>query len=303
MAAGEPFEFTADDGTRLRGTVTRPTSTDPAPAALLLSGAGPLDRDSNMPGQLLNVSSALAAALAERGVASLRYDKRGVGESEGEYLTTSFERETGDASAALSALGDAQGVDPERLVLVGHSVGATIAIRLAARTDRVVGLVLLSAACRSGAEVMEEQTRRIAGSLRGPSRLLSRPFQWKQAQVRNRLLRSTKDVVRVGRERLAARWFREFMAFDPAPDLQGISCPVLAITGDSDLQVDADDVARIGRLVPGPFTGYTPGALTHVLREHVGPPSLGSYPAQLKQPVDARLVEQVVAWTAARALE
>jgi hypothetical protein len=75
---------------------------------------------------------------------------------------------------------------------------------------------------------------------------------------------------------------------------------VLAITGEKDLQVEAADVAEIGRLVGGPFTGSTPANLTHVLRTDDGPPSLAGYRAQLEKPIDAGLVEQVVAWSAAR---
>ncbi len=107
----EAFEFAAEDGTRLVGTLTRADTAGPSPAALLLNGSGPLDRDSNMPGQALDVAKTLAEGLAARGVASLRYDKRGVGESSGEYLTTGFGQEASDASRALSALRAAPAVD------------------------------------------------------------------------------------------------------------------------------------------------------------------------------------------------
>ena len=300
MAADEPFEFAAADGTRLRGTLTFPAAGRPAPAALLLNGSGPLDRDSNMPGQQLDVANALAAALADHGVASLRFDKRGVGESEGDYLTMGFEEETADARAGLEAVRAQPGVDAERVVVIGHSVGATIAMRLASADRRLAGIVLLAGPSRPGAEVMERQSERIAESFSGVSRLFSRPFLWNQRRTRRRLLASTGDVVRVGPQKMPARWFREFMAFDPSADLKRIECPVLAITGEKDLQVEPADVAEIGRLVGGPFTGSTPANLTHVLRTDDGPPSLAGYRAQLEKPIDATLVEQVVAWSAAR---
>ena len=172
--SSDRLELAADDGARLVGTVTFPDVVDQVPAALLVNGSGPLDRDSNMPGQALDVASSLADSLAARGVASLRFDKRGVGESEGEYLTTSFDRETDDAAAALVALRDIAGVDPERITIVGHSVGATIAIRLAARYEWLAGVVLLAAATTPGVEVMRIQSERIAGSLRGLQRLGAR---------------------------------------------------------------------------------------------------------------------------------
>jgi uncharacterized protein len=293
----EALEFTADDGTRLHGTLTMPGSSDAVPAALLLSGSGPLDRDSNMPGQVLNVGSALASALATHGVASLRFDKRGVGRSSGDYLTTGFERETRDAGAALAALRRGSGIDVGRMTVIGHSVGATIAMRLASRNQWLAGVVLLSATIQSGAEVMRWQSERIAASLRWPSRLFRGRFLRRQEHVRQLLVASTEETVRIGRTELPARWFREHMAYDPTTDLRAIRCPVLAITGRKDVQVDPDDVARIGEQVGAGFSGETPETVTHLLRRHPGPPGLAAYRAQLKQPVDPELLERVAAWT------
>ena len=132
MSCGVVIEFSADDGTRLAGTLTLPSVPGPVAGALLLNGSGPLDRDSNMPQQRLDVAAALAAALAAHGVASLRFDKRGVGASGGEYLSAGFNREAADAAAALATLRGSPSIDPKRVAVAGHSVGATIAIRLAA---------------------------------------------------------------------------------------------------------------------------------------------------------------------------
>ncbi len=95
--ATERLVVTTDDDVELVGELTSPESAGSHPAALILSGSGPLDRDSNMPEQKLDIANALASALAARGVASLRYDKRGVGESGGDYLVTGFDQETSDA--------------------------------------------------------------------------------------------------------------------------------------------------------------------------------------------------------------
>ena len=118
---------------RLSGTLCVPDDERPHPAALLLSGSGPLDRDSNMPGQRLDVSKSLAEGLAARGVASLRYDKRGVGASSGDYLAATFSDETEDASNALNTLRGRPETNGQAAV-IGHSVGATIAMRLAPRS-------------------------------------------------------------------------------------------------------------------------------------------------------------------------
>ena len=294
------LELTAHDGTPLDGTLTMSGTSDLVPAALLLSGSGPLDRDSNMPGQALNVGSAFAAALASHGVGSLRFDKRGVGRSSGDYLTTGFEQETHDAAAALDELRRRSGIDTRRVTVIGHSVGATIAMRLASENGWLAGAVLLSGAVHPGVDVMRWQSEQIAATLRWPSRLFAGRFVRGQEQVRHRLLGSTEDVERIRRTELPARWFREYMAYDPTADLRAIRCPVLAITGQKDVQVDPDDVERIGALVEGEFSGHTPEELTHLLRMHPGPPGLGTYRAQLKRPVDPDLLERVAIWTKAR---
>ena len=71
------------------------------------------------------------------------------------------------------------------------------------------------------------------------------------------MLKASKpDVIRVGGVRANARWWREFLGYDPAPDYARIAAPVLAITGGHDMQVPPDDVAAIGHLVQGPFDGH-----------------------------------------------
>jgi uncharacterized protein len=272
------FTFVAADGSTLAGTLVTPPGA--TAAALILNGSGPIDRDSNMPGQTLDIARALADALAARGIAVLRYDKRGIGESGGEYLATGFDDETRDAAAAFEVLA---GIAP--VTVIGHSVGATIAIRLAT-AGRAAGVVLLAAATQPGAVVMERQTKRIAMTMRGLQRPLRGWFVRRQAAIRRDLLESS-----AGRLELPARWFREYMPYDPVPDLRAIRCPVLAVTGANDVQVDPGDVARIGELVSGPFTGHTPEGLTHVLRR--GPAGLGGYAAQLERPVDPELLDLV----------
>ena len=303
MAAGSrqlgesrDVEFPTRDGTRLAGAFVVPGRPVPGPAALILNGSGPLDRDSNMPGQRLDVASAIATALGTRGIASLRFDKRGVGASGGDFLRTDFETETSDAGTALAWLRGRPEVDGARVALIGHSVGATVAVRLASDNEAVAGVVLLAAAARPGEEVMRLQSDRIAASLTGVQRLGARWFLRRQERARRKLLESRDDIVRIGR-RLPARWFREYMRYDPAIDLSTVRCPVLAITGSNDVQVDPGDVDRIGELVLGPFAGLKPEGLTHVFRTHPRA-GLSSYSAQLAGPVDSDLLVTIGAWLA-----
>ncbi len=285
----------------LAGTLTRPDRDGRHPAALIVNGSGPLDRDSAMPGTALGVGPALAAALAGHGCVVLRYDKRGVGASGGDYLGTGFHDECRDAAAALAALRDHPAVDPERVFAVGHSTGAVVAAGLVRAAAPPAGYVLLACAARPGEQVMAWQSDRIAATLPRPLRPFGPLLVRRQARERDRVRASTADRHdRMPASRLTDRWLREYMAHDPCPDLAGIDRPVLAITGGKDVQVDPADVARIGGLVTGPFDGEVPAGLTHLLREDAGPAGLWRYRGQLRRPVDGWVLERVAAWARVR---
>jgi uncharacterized protein len=288
-------------GARLAGALTRPDGDGRHAAALLINGSGPIDRDSAMTGMALGLGRALAVALADHGCVLLRYDKRGVGASGGDYLSTGFHDECGDAAAALAALRAHPAVDPERVFVVGHSTGAVLAANLVRATAPPAGYVLLAGAAQPGETVMAWQSDRIATTLPRPLRPLGPVLVRRQARARDRVRGSTADRHdRMPRSRLTDRWLREYMAYDPGPDLAAIDRPVLAITGSKDIQVDPADVARIGRLVTGPFDGEVPTDLTHLLRRDPGPPGLWRYRSQLTRPIDGWVNERIVAWARAR---
>ncbi|MCI4062868.1 alpha/beta hydrolase [Micromonospora sp. R77] len=289
---------------RLAGTLTVPDGGGPHPGVLLLPGSGPLDRDGNHRRLPLGISRDLATALATAGIAALRYDRRGVGASSGRFLRTGFHDNVDDAAAALAALTAAGEVDPERLFLVGHSEGALTATALAARGGPVAGLVLLAGTGRPGTEALRWQAARLLPSLPAPVRLLLRLTRTdlvaKVARNHEKILATTGDVARVGGRRVNARWFREFLSYDPRPDLARIHAPVLALTGDKDLQVDPADLAVIAANAGGPVETLRLPDVTHVLRRQPGTPSLRAYRTEVRQPVDPSVTDSVMHWLTAR---
>lgn len=132
-----PATVVAPDGARLAATVTVPSGGGPHAAAVLVGGLGPRGRDGD--GQYAQIARALAA----RGVAVLRYDKRGMGDSDGEPLDwLNADLLARDAAAAVRAAQAVPEVDPARVSLVGHSQGGMLALRAAVRAPvaRVVTL-------------------------------------------------------------------------------------------------------------------------------------------------------------------
>ncbi|NJC73574.1 alpha/beta hydrolase [Planosporangium thailandense] len=292
----------------LAGSLRLPAGSGPFPAVLLITGSGPLDRNADHRRLPIGVSRQLADAFAARGVASLRYDKRGVGESTGTFLAAGLTDNIADARAALAALAGRPEIDPDRLFVIGHSEGAVIATALAAREDaRIAGVVLLAGPARTGAENLRWQAAAIVPSLPAPVRALLRLMRTdlvaKATKSHERLRRTTTDVVRIQGRKLNAKWFREYLDYDPAADLARLRVPVCAVTGDKDIQVPPDDLERIAALVPVPVETHRLPGVTHLLRREDGPATLRTYKKQVRRPVEPELVRIVTDWVARRAAE
>lgn len=287
----------ADDGVTLAGTLTLPDRAGPHPAVLLLHGSGRTDRDGNIGRLRLELGAPLAAALAAAGIAVLRYDRRGVGASGGDWLTTGLERNRADAEAALRALAARPEIRSGSIGVVGHSEGALHAMALGARRE-VAAVVLLAGFAGPGEEALRRQARALGSDLPAPLRPVLPLLGWYAERQVRAVKASRDDVLRLAGSRRNARWLREVFQHDSRADLAAITAPVLAITGDKDVQVDPDDLDVIRGLVPGPVETRRPADLTHLLRRDPGRPSIRSYPRQLRQPVDRDLIAHLTGWLA-----
>jgi pimeloyl-ACP methyl ester carboxylesterase len=285
---------TTDDGIPLAGTLTLPEGPGPHPATLLLYGSGPVDRDSNAGRLRLNLGRPLAAALAGRGIAALRYDRRGVGATPGDWHAAGFHDNRGDAAAALRALTARPDIRADAIGVVGHSEGAVHAMWLGAHTD-VQAVVLLAGFARLGEDALRWQARMIARDIPTPLRPVLRRVALRQLA---RIKTTATDVMRIAGMRVNARWIRELLSHDPRPHLAAIHVPVFAVTGGKDIQVDPADLEQIRRLVPGEVEIRRTPDLTHLLRRAPGRASLRSYRRLLRQPVDADLLTDVTNWLA-----
>jgi len=275
---------------------------EPIAAALLIVGSGRTDRNSDvrLPGGMKlrgAITRALAEALGAVGVSSLRFDKRGIGASGGDYLATGMDQRAADVRAVRDWLAAKTAGLP--LVAIGHSEGTYYAAQLAADAQ-AAGAVLLSGAARPGGDVLTYQVAEIGKRLPASARFILRLMRTDvaRAQRKNqaRIMASTADVMRIQGQRVNARWVRDFVAYDQAPALARITVPVLAITGGHDLQVPPEDVEAMGRLVQGPFEGHVVPDLSHLLRPD--PDSLGprGYRRQTRQPVSPEVVRLVTDW-------
>jgi alpha-beta hydrolase superfamily lysophospholipase len=224
---------------QLAGTLLLPDGAGPWPAALLIAGAGPTDRDGNtplLPGALDNVKQ-LAHALAARGVASLRYDKRGVGASVYPGLNEEalrFEHLVDDAVMLAGRLADEEGV--RAVSLVGHSEGALIAA-LAAEDAYAQAVVSISGAGSRASALMRRQ---IAGQL--PGDLAQPAFAALDALEAQQQIDDVPDTLALLFRPTVQPYLMSWFRHDPPAVLAQLQVPVLLLHGSADPQLDVEHV-------------------------------------------------------------
>lgn len=248
----------ADDQTKLAGALTIPDGTGPFPAVILISGSGAQDRDETISGH--KPFLVLADSLARRGASALRCDDRGVGESGGEHLAATTAVRAADVGWMIEYLLTRKEIDRRRIFLLGHSEGGVMASLAASRNPLVAGIILLGAPGLSIEENLYLQNALIRkaegasdGAIAQADILQRRIFSVvkevlddEEARVKlrgiyssNMYERLTDSQKRSIDERIATLltpYFRDIIKCDPAVALSKVSCPVLAIIGEKDLQ-------------------------------------------------------------------
>ncbi len=267
--------------------------------AVLIPGSGPIDRNGDARRMPLAIQRQLAEGLAAQGVASIRWDKRGVGATPGSFLATGFHDLVDDALSVVDHVSGRLAGSRVPVVVIGHSEGSAIAARLLAERPALAGGVLLSAYARPGLEVLRWQAQalqpHLPGLVRGILRLLRTDLAAQSEKNRQRILATTGDVARIGGARINARWHREFMAYDPSVDLAASAAPVLAIGGAFDLQSPPEDTVRIADIRTAPTQTEVLDGLSHILRRQPAP-SLQAYRGDLRRPIDERIVPLIAGW-------
>ena len=252
----EELTFTNSNSTSLVGTLTLPDGTGPHPGVVLVAGSGPQDRDAVVAGHPLML--VWADVLTRSGFAVLRYDERGVGASGGIHETATTADLSLDTEAAAAALAQHEAVDSERVALLGHSEGATIATLVATRSDVVTAVVLLAAPATPGSEILSDQL-----DIRARANGIDKQTRAMQERTQERIFRAIQtnasdslamakelraimidaqgidgeEVIQQEIRRLTAPWLRAFIMYDPAQSLRQLAVPVLAIFGSNDTQV------------------------------------------------------------------
>ena len=250
------------DGISLAGTLTYPKKGADFPAVILISGSGPQDRNS----ELMNHKPFLVIAdhLTRNGIAVLRVDDRGTAISEGNYNESGISNFVEDTKSALDYLKAHKKINRKQIGLLGHSLGGNIAPIVATeRETEVAFIVLLAGSGIRGDEFMLLQKAAIERKVGVPEAVVAEA-QLNMEGVYTIILNSDRNKeqlqqklteyfttqfggmipeqqVKTIAEQMSRPWFVDFIKFDPAPVLQKVDCPVLAINGENDLQVPAKE--------------------------------------------------------------
>ncbi len=309
------FDNTASPDVRLAGTLTLPEGDGPFPAAILISGTGPQDRDETIEGH--RSFAIWADVLTRRGVAVLRYDDRGVAASTGSYGEATQRDFASDVKAAFEWLAARPDIDPSRIGLIGHSEGGTFAPLAMQDGARAAWLVMLAGPAVSGGEIIQEQQRRIAVAAGMPAEEVERTNALQRRavaavvanaddagavrrEIEALLLaqgRTPGDAAQIGAV-MSSDWYRGMIIHDPAESIRAIRVPMLAIYGGKDVQVPADQNAPvIARLKPDADVVVLPG-LNHLFQP-AGTGLMAEY-GQIETTLDPSVIRTVVDWVVAR---
>jgi pimeloyl-ACP methyl ester carboxylesterase len=271
----KPYPYTEVDvvykntkaGINLAGSLTLPRAKSPIPAVLLITGSGAEDRDETIFDH--KPFLVLADYLTRHGIAVLRVDDRGVGGSTGSVPESTSADFADDVLAGVAFLKSRQEIDPARIGLIGHSEGGIIAPLVASRSHDIAFIVLLAGPGLPGEQILYTQGTAILKAMGADAQQIVRQKEIQQtiftivrqekgkAAAQAKIKKALEDFAsELGKDEkkqmmeglpqvegqlssALTPWFRYFLEYDPRPALRKVTCPVLALGGDKDLQVDA----------------------------------------------------------------
>ena len=252
----EDVHFTNNRGKiRLAGTLTLPNLIPPYPAVILISGSGGHDRDYTLFGH--KPFLVLSDHLTRKGISVLRFDDRGIGNSSGERAMATTKDYAGDVLAGLEFLKSRRDINSKSIGLIGHSEGGTIASLVTLESIDVAFIVMIATPGLPGIEYnyqYEEYTSRALGlseekiieKLLFQEKVFNIILMEKDKRIARYKLKKIykekypdlpEDRVDKGIARLLSPWFLFNLTYDPGSTLKSITCPVLAIFGEKDVQV------------------------------------------------------------------
>ncbi len=253
------FDNPAAADVHLAGTLTLPQGAGPFPAAILITGSGQQDRDETIMGH--KPFAVIADHLTRRGIAVLRVDDRGVGQSRGSVATATSADFATDANAAFAYLKTRKEIRPDAIGFIGHSEGGMIG-PIAMADNRDAAFLVMMAGPGTALDQLLLTQRRLIGATMGLSeaemnraepvmaslfKAIASGETYEEGRAAAEALLTPEAMSAIGAPadtdkrlilaQLGTPWFRYFFRYDPAANLRQIHVPVLALNGSLDRQV------------------------------------------------------------------
>jgi dienelactone hydrolase len=219
----------APQGHTLTGTLTTPLHGKLVPAAVLITGLSPAERNGGSPPWM--PLRDLADALTRTGIAVLRVDDRGIGKSTGDHAPSTTYDEADDVQTEVAWLRNQPGIDPKRIALVGYSEGGLIDLIVASKDPSIAAIVSLDGSGVPGAQLAREQTEQSV--LHDPSV----PAADREKEVEKELAEPMTPRESV------------FITIDPLLYAGRVHCPALILQGGSDITVPIRSAEKIANAI------------------------------------------------------
>ena len=242
----------------VQGTLLSPKGENQPPLAILIAGSGPTDRDGNQAQLKNNSLKYLAEGLAQKGIATFRYDKRVIAQInkatvQEEKMT--FEDEVNDALLVVNHFKDKY----KKIILIGHSEGALVGL-LVAQKVVVSKFVSISGAGNSSATLIEEQIGKNAPQLKEESQKII--SQLRKGELVDNISPYLAPVFRKSVQPYLISWFK----YEPAKEITKLQIPILIVQGTNDLQVEDKEAQLLKEAQPKAQLLLIEG-MNHVLKK------------------------------------
>ena len=223
---------TTSDSLQIYGTLTLPKSNGKAvPLAIIIAGSGPTDRDCNNPMGKSNTYKMIAEGLMESGIATLRYDKRMIGESIAPHLKEEdlrFDDMINDASNWVNLFKDDKRFN--EIIIIGHSEGSLIGM-VAARITQADKFISLAGPGRAADVILLDQiSKQMPFAVPNVKKIFNK---LKAGEIVNQIDPSMAAILRPSVQPYLASWFK----YDPSVEIQKLNIPCLVVQGSTDIQV------------------------------------------------------------------
>lgn len=242
----------------VQGTLLSPKGENQPPLAILIAGSGPTDRDGNQAQLKNNSLKYLAEGLAQKGIATFRYDKRVIAQInkatvQEEKMT--FEDEVNDALLVVNHFKDKY----KKIILIGHSEGALVGLLVAQRVV-VSKFVSISGAGNSSATLIEEQIGKNAPQLKEESQKII--SQLRKGELVDNISPYLAPVFRKSVQPYLISWFK----YEPTKEIAKLQIPILIVQGTNDLQVEDKEAQLLKEAQPKAQLLLIEG-MNHVLKK------------------------------------